>query len=89
MIQWVRICHAVQGTWFDSSLGTNILHATEQLSAPPTIESIHCNRRSHMMQTRYHVLQLKLNEAKYIIIGEKIKDLEKFKKSYVGVPYVK
>ena len=72
MVQWVRICLEMQGTWFNSGLGTNILHAREQLSLPTTTrESMHCNNRSHMVQSGYYVLQLRPNAAKYINNGEK------------------
>ena len=46
--------------------GTKISHVTEQLLSPGamTRDSMPPNKRSHMMQHRPHVLQLRLDTAK-------------------------
>ena len=66
MVQWLRICLAVQGTWVQSLVRELRSHMLPQLSpcAPnywahmlwspcaPTGESVRCNKRAHMMQWR-------------------------------------
>ena len=54
VVQWLRTCLTMQGTWFQS-LAQNIPHDVSQLSpCPTTTEPVPQNKRSHYSKKPMH-----------------------------------
>ena len=61
LVQWLRICLSIQGTWVQRSLVQKIPHALEQIKpvchyyqSLQAIEPVLCNKRSHCNEKPGH-----------------------------------
>ena len=73
MVQWLRICLAIQQIWVQSLIGElgsqvpwgNWAFMLQLLTLHTTTrESTLCNEKSYMIQQRCHMLQLRSNTSK-------------------------
>ena len=66
VVEWLRICFAMQGMWTPSLVGELGSHILGSNYSAPQLERLHASARVHEPHQRSHTLQLRPNGAKQI-----------------------